>query len=109
MDDTDNQGDESKRVGICDNYKMRRPKTCVSIFFALLVLPPLIVYLLYMYSWSVPPCPETFLNSESTLHHLILTAGNANNDTYTNTIIEEIKTKYPNTEGVDALWKTSVR
>ncbi|GMI18295.1 hypothetical protein TrLO_g2787 [Triparma laevis f. longispina] len=109
MDDTDNQRDESKRLGICDNYKMRRPKTCVSIFFANLVLPPLIVYLLYMYSWSVPPCPGTFLNSESTLHNLILTAGNANNDTYRNTVIEEIKTKYPNTEGVDALWKTSVR
>lgn len=85
------------------------PKTCVAIFLAIILVPPVTVYLLYKYSWSVPPCPGVFLNKEKDLHNLILTAGNANNDTYRNTVIEEIKAKYPDTEGIQALWKTSVR
>ena len=63
-----------------------------------------------MYSWTVPHCPsQGLLNPENGLHTMILASGNANNDTYRHTILEQIKFKYPNTAGISTLLGISER
>jgi hypothetical protein len=91
------------------SYRAKRPYTCAAVFLSFTILPVLIIWILWEYTFAIPSCPSIFLNPSDSAHQLILNAGKTDDEVERHGYLVALKETGKDIEDLEKLISTAHR